>query len=272
MVATHEGENGVRFEGDERLDLRQPRDDRGERRAAPEGAAAQRTRRASTSRNDHHGNFLDCVRSRKATICPAEVGHRSVSVCHLGNISLRLGGRRLEWDSGEGAVRGRRRGQPDAEPADAGALEALACLGYRRLLALAGCSMAILSFSPRTGAAEAGSGATATLPPPGAVMLFEGKELEPWRTQRGRPAAWPVADGADDHARRGDIMSQEKFIDFQLHVEFRVPNLPDAKGQEKGNSGVYSRGGMRFRCWICMDLRCLGKATAAPFTMSTRRW
>ena len=48
--------------------------------------------------NDHMGNFVDCVRSRKPTICPAEVGHRSVTVCHLGNISLRLGGRRLEWD------------------------------------------------------------------------------------------------------------------------------------------------------------------------------
>ena len=48
--------------------------------------------------NDHHANFIDCVRSRKATICPAEVGHRSVSVCHIGNISLRLGGRKLAWD------------------------------------------------------------------------------------------------------------------------------------------------------------------------------
>jgi predicted dehydrogenase len=47
--------------------------------------------------NDHMGNFLSCVKSRKETICPAEVGHRSASMCHLGGIAVRLG-RKLQWD------------------------------------------------------------------------------------------------------------------------------------------------------------------------------
>lgn len=47
--------------------------------------------------DDHMRNFFDCVRSRKAPICEAEIGHRSASICHLGVIALRLG-RRLEWD------------------------------------------------------------------------------------------------------------------------------------------------------------------------------
>jgi hypothetical protein len=47
--------------------------------------------------DDHMGNFFDCVRSRKAPICEAEIGHRSASICHLGTISLRLG-RKLKWN------------------------------------------------------------------------------------------------------------------------------------------------------------------------------
>jgi predicted dehydrogenase len=47
--------------------------------------------------DDHKGNFLDCIRSRKKCIADVDIGHRSVSVCHLGNIAYRLG-RRLKWD------------------------------------------------------------------------------------------------------------------------------------------------------------------------------
>lgn len=47
--------------------------------------------------NDHMGNFFDCVKSRKQPVCDAEIGHRSVSVCHLGVISIRLQ-RKLAWD------------------------------------------------------------------------------------------------------------------------------------------------------------------------------
>jgi predicted dehydrogenase len=47
--------------------------------------------------NSHFGNFVDCMRTRKPTICEPEVGHRSATVCHLGTISLRLN-RKLRWD------------------------------------------------------------------------------------------------------------------------------------------------------------------------------
>jgi predicted dehydrogenase len=46
---------------------------------------------------DHMGNFFECVKTRKAPICDVEIGHRSVSVCHLGVIAIRLG-RMLQWD------------------------------------------------------------------------------------------------------------------------------------------------------------------------------
>ncbi len=47
--------------------------------------------------NDHMGNFFDCVRTRKAPLCDAEVGHRSATVCHLAGIAVRMG-RKLTWD------------------------------------------------------------------------------------------------------------------------------------------------------------------------------
>jgi len=46
---------------------------------------------------NHHQNFLDCVKSRKRPIADVEIGHRSATVCHLGNIAIRLG-RKIQWD------------------------------------------------------------------------------------------------------------------------------------------------------------------------------
>jgi hypothetical protein len=43
------------------------------------------------------GNFFDCVAARTQPIADVESGHRSVSVCHLGNISCKLG-RAIRWD------------------------------------------------------------------------------------------------------------------------------------------------------------------------------
>ena len=47
--------------------------------------------------DNHYRNFLDCVRSREEPIEPVEVGHRTASICHAGNIAMRLN-RKLQWD------------------------------------------------------------------------------------------------------------------------------------------------------------------------------
>ena len=49
------------------------------------------------SRN-HKGNMLECIESRRETVAPVEVGHRSCSACVLGYIAMTLKGRRLKWD------------------------------------------------------------------------------------------------------------------------------------------------------------------------------
>ena len=48
----------------------------------------------------HLQNWLDCIRSRKLPIADVEIGHRSVSVCHLANIA-RTVGRPLRWNPKE---------------------------------------------------------------------------------------------------------------------------------------------------------------------------
>ncbi len=55
--------------------------------------------------DDHHKNFLDCVKSRKTPIADVEIGHRSATVCHLGNIAIRLA-RKISWDPKEQTIVG----------------------------------------------------------------------------------------------------------------------------------------------------------------------
>jgi len=47
----------------------------------------------------HVRNFLEAIKNRTPTICPAENSHRSTSICHAANIALRLG-RKVHWDAG----------------------------------------------------------------------------------------------------------------------------------------------------------------------------
>lgn len=47
--------------------------------------------------NNHEGNWIDCIRTRKQPICPAEIGHRTATICHLSGIAERLG-RPIHWD------------------------------------------------------------------------------------------------------------------------------------------------------------------------------
>ena len=45
----------------------------------------------------HWRNFLECIRSRKETVAPVEIAHRSVSICHLANVAMLLR-RKVTWD------------------------------------------------------------------------------------------------------------------------------------------------------------------------------
>ncbi|MBI5770673.1 MAG: Gfo/Idh/MocA family oxidoreductase [Verrucomicrobia bacterium] len=47
--------------------------------------------------NNHHENFFECIRTRKRPIADVELGHRTTTVCNLGQIAMVLG-RKLKWN------------------------------------------------------------------------------------------------------------------------------------------------------------------------------
>ena len=89
--------------------------------------------------------------------------------------------------------------------------------------------------------------APSTPPPSGAIVLFDGKDLEAnWvkRNDGKTPAGWKLVDGGIAQVNgTGDVITKQTFDGkFHLHVEFRVPYMPKDKGQGRGNSGVYVQG------------------------------
>lgn len=86
-------------------------------------------------------------------------------------------------------------------------------------------------------------GAVPSQPPSDAIVLFDGKDTSAWVYKDGRAAQWPVVDGVlTCKSGTGNIYSKVKFTNAQVHVEFATPDMPNAKGQAKGNSGVYLQG------------------------------
>ncbi len=81
-------------------------------------------------------------------------------------------------------------------------------------------------------------------PPAGAIVLFDGSNLDAWVGTDGKsPARWTLVDGNAMQVNQGGIKTKQNFDGhFKLHVEFRVPYMPEAKGQGRGNSGVYLQG------------------------------
>lgn len=84
-------------------------------------------------------------------------------------------------------------------------------------------------------------GATCDAPPSDAIVLFDGKNLDEWvQASDKSPAKWIVANGvATVNKDAGDIETKRKFRNYQLHVEWKVPENVTGSGQERGNSGVY---------------------------------
>jgi hypothetical protein len=84
-----------------------------------------------------------------------------------------------------------------------------------------------------------------TVPAPkGAVVLFDGKNLDAWVGRDGKTnPTWVLLDGGVMEARGVDIRTRQTFADpYKLHVEFRIPANPANTIHGRGNSGVYLHG------------------------------
>lgn len=79
--------------------------------------------------------------------------------------------------------------------------------------------------------------------PSDAIILFDGKNLDAWRSANDstKPADWIINDGVLTVNKKGagNIETKQRFMDYQLHLEWREPENISGSGQGRGNSGVF---------------------------------
>lgn len=85
--------------------------------------------------------------------------------------------------------------------------------------------------------AQVEAGIAITPAPSDAIVLFDGSNLDAWERDD-----WEIADGVlTVKPGTGDLRTKQKFGSCQVHLEFATPSEvdPNAKGQARGNSGLF---------------------------------
>ncbi len=104
MNIRHDTENGVTFEGNagkifvtrDRIDLTGGAVDALHKNPVPESMLVEL--RKDKRVDGHMANFFECARDRSTPVSDVWSHHRALTTCHLANIAIRLGGRKLTWD------------------------------------------------------------------------------------------------------------------------------------------------------------------------------
>jgi hypothetical protein len=87
-------------------------------------------------------------------------------------------------------------------------------------------------------------GKTAADAPSDAIVLFDGKNLDAWQSEKGGGmAGWTIADDAMTvKPGSGGIKTKQTFGNCQMHIEWRAPEVVKGEGQGRGNSGIFLMG------------------------------
>jgi hypothetical protein len=84
-------------------------------------------------------------------------------------------------------------------------------------------------------------GITNAAPPSDAIVLFDGKNLDQWVSVDDKgPAKWDVKNGVFTvNKSTGNIETKKAFNNYQLHLEWLIPQNISGEGQSRGNGGVF---------------------------------
>jgi Domain of Unknown Function (DUF1080) len=79
--------------------------------------------------------------------------------------------------------------------------------------------------------------------PSDAIVLFDGKDLSKWTSDKQQEPKWQVTDNAFTVEKgSGSIHTKQAFGSCQLHIEWRSPQEVLDSGQNRGNSGIFLMG------------------------------
>jgi hypothetical protein len=84
-----------------------------------------------------------------------------------------------------------------------------------------------------------------TTAPSDAIVLFDGTNLNEWVSTKdvNTPAQWIVSEGSFTVKKgTGNIQTKRTFTDYQLHLEWRIPENITGESQARGNSGLFLAG------------------------------
>jgi hypothetical protein len=108
-------------------------------------------------------------------------------------------------------------------------------------------------------------------PPVGAIVLLPYEPGKPTNRDEWAYKSWAVLPDGSVQAFKGDNKTTREFGDIRVHVEFRVPYMPEARGQGRGNSGVYLQDRYEIQVLDSFGLRATKNDCAAVYDLVAPR-